>query len=202
MIQQAHKKFLVFLIVSCLVSFFIFPNNSSTQDSVPGLHFDLGFSSGFPVYGDSQVQVINDEINNAGHRVIAGITGDILLDLSENFTLFTGADLFFDFNWNDNGEHFNHTDLAVFPGLKIYPNLLGFNSSVAYSICCRFDSYSGTEVFDSVLWGNGFRVGVEYDFSRGANISYLPSMGIYYRFCPRGNYRYDNIFAVYLLLNL
>lgn len=58
----------------------------------------------------------------------------------------------------------------------------------------------GTTEIDSALWGNGFRIGLEYDFSYKSEQN-LPSVGLYYRFCPRGNYHWDNVFALYCVMN-
>lgn len=167
------------------------------ENFLDDLSFDAGISSGFPVYGDPEIWRLNDEVkNDSGHRVIAGITVDAMYDLTENFTFFAGGDVLFDYIWNDAGKQFIHIDYAVFPGLKVYPFSAGFNLSLAYALCYRTDIYNGTGVFDEAAIGNGFRVGMEYDFARNGNYENLPSIGAWYRYCPRGSNHYDNNFCV------
>ena len=50
-------------------------------------------------------------------------------------------------------------------------------------------------------WGNGFKIFVEYDFTHKTN-RILPIVGINWKFMPRGNKCYDNIFTLYCMVKL
>ncbi|MCQ2573111.1 MAG: hypothetical protein MJ182_04370 [Treponema sp.] len=170
---------------------------SSVFASEKMITFDAGLSTGIPVYGDGALKSLNKSISENGHRIIIGTVADVNIKLSDEITFFFGNDMNFDFLWKD-GEYSNHIDTAFFPGLKIYPGFGGLNFSCAYSLGTRWDfvSFTSEEDIDSSYWGNGFRLGVEYDFSFESN-PYFPSAGIYYRLCPRGQSNWDNIFCVY-----
>lgn len=171
--------------------------------------FDAGLESGIPFYGDSDVNKINSIINeDSGHRVIIGALADINLKIEKYLTCFFGTDLLFDFNWSGE-DYFNHIDLAFFPGIKIFPNVGGLNFSFAYVLGKRFDFYSvspslisgADSKYDSAAWGNGIRLGLEYNFYYKTRRKFLPSIGAYWRWIPRGNYNKDNVISVYALLN-
>lgn len=178
------------------------------EDSI--FSFDAGLSSGVTVYGDNDIRKANSSVKNNGHRVALGTVCDVNVRISDYLTFFLGNDSFFDLAWK--GDYYsNHIETAFFPGLKVYPGLGGFNFSCAYSAGTRWDFLSmpvetdedGNEIpfkTDPVSWGNGFRLGLEYNFSYDSNPLY-PSVGFYYRLCPRGNYNWDNVFAVYVLAN-
>ena len=53
-------------------------------------------------------------------------------------------------------------------------------------------------VVESTAWGNGFKIGVEYDFLYNSDKRSLPALGFFYRLMPRGGKSYDNIFAFYI----
>lgn len=203
------NKSLIKKILSAVFLFSLFvPSLSALDDSI--ISFDAGLSSGVIVYGDRDVRKADALVKNTGHRVVLGTVCDVNVRISEYLTFFLGNDSFFDLAWKDD-LHSNHVETAFFPGLKVYPGLGGFNFSCAYSAGTRWDFLSlppatdedGNEVpyrTDSVSWGNGFRLGLEYNFSYNSN-PYYPSLGFYYRLCPRGNYNWDNVFAVYVLAN-
>lgn len=74
------------------------------------------------------------------------------------------------------------------------------DSGITSSIMKSQIASDGITEIDSAFWGNGFRIGLEYDFSYNSS-SNLPSVGVYYRFCPRGNYHWDNVFSLYCVMN-
>lgn len=167
------------------------------------VNFDAGISTGVPLYGDKRIETMNRNIlSDSGVRIILGGIADVNITLSDYFTFFTGCDLLCDANINKSS-FFYHLDLAMFPGIKFYPGAGGLNISCAYSTGYRFDflktSAEGFE-YDPSSWGNGFRLGVEYNFAY-KNDHNWPSVGIYYRSMPRGNYQRDNILCVYCVVN-
>jgi len=162
------------------------------------ISIDAGLSTAIPVYGDKTLKSINSECSENGHRIIAGTVADLNIKISRNLYFFAGNDTVFDFCWNENG-HSNHIETAFYPGLKVYPGLGGLNFSCAYSMGTRWDFISSEEECDKAFWGNGFRLGTEYNFSYGTEYL-LPAIGFYYRFCPRGSYHYDNIFSLYIAM--
>ncbi|HAH63024.1 MAG TPA: hypothetical protein DCL73_13120 [Treponema sp.] len=167
--------------------------------------FDAGLSSGYPLYGGS----VNDSVTpvtgiNGFKRIIIGLNGDFFYSPVEQIHLFAGADTLADFLW-DGGWYSYHFDYAFLFGVKVYPFPGGFAASVAYALGSRNDYYNTTgsgNVTSYAKWGNGFRIGAEFDFSKMLNQKYIPALGFYYRFMPRGNDVYDNIFAAYVSFEL
>lgn len=163
--------------------------------------FDVGLASGLPVYSGDFVSDMNDRVNDGNfNRAVAGGIFDISFRLGKPLKVVAGADLLCDFIWS--GKNYsNHLDYAFWGGLKVYPGAGGLNCSVAYAFGRRTD-FRNNAVEDSVVsstaWGNGFRLGIEYDFLYTSSRSWLPALGVYYRFMPRGDDMYDNIFAVYV----
>ena len=163
--------------------------------------FDIGLSSGLPVYSDSAVSDSNELVNDGDfNRVIAGGLFDFSFRLCEPLKLLLGADLLCDFIWSGS-DYSNHLDYAFWSGIKAYPGIGGLNCSVAYALGRRSD-FRNNDADDSIIssssWGNGFRLGVEYDFLYGSSRTCMPALGFYYRFMPRGNDTYDNVFSVYI----
>ncbi len=194
MTDRKHKVF------SILLSLFVVFASSGFALEAPSVSFDAGLSSGYPFYGDSNLKDANARIDDGGFRMIIGTVADVNLKLAEYLTAFAGNDNVFDFNWHGE-DFFNHLDTSFFTGVKVYPGIGGLNFSVAYSIGTRFDFAGESKGVDSASWGNGFRLGMEYNFAYADKNRYMPSIGAYYRFVPRGNNTYDNLLCVYLLAN-
>jgi hypothetical protein len=167
--------------------------------------FDIGLSSGFPGYGGAVNDTVSPVTGISGYkRIITGLNGDVFYSPVPQIHLFTGADTLADFLW-DGSLYSYHFDYALLFGVKVYPFPGGFAASIAYAFGSRNDYYNtaGTgSVTSYAKWGNGFRIGAEFDFSKLLNQRYIPALGFYYRFMPRGGDVYDNIFAAYISMEL
>lgn len=165
--------------------------------------FDIGLASGLPVYSSDSISDSNSLINDGDYnRIIFGGLFDLSFSICEPLKIIMGSDILCDFIWSGS-DYSNHLDYAFWGGIKFYPGVGGLNGSLAYALGRRTDFFNN-EVEDTTIsssaWGNGFRVGIEYDFKYQSEHSCMPALGIYYRFMPRGNNTYDNIFAVYCSL--
>ena len=157
--------------------------------------------SQIPVYGSAELNDINNSLNQGDFkRVIAGSFVDFDVTLCKYIKLTTGADLCCDFIWGGN-DYFHHMNYSFFTGLKIFPFDAGINFYAAYAFGHRLDfvnitdaARKGTE-FSS--WGNGFRLGLEYNILYWKTLAVYPVAGTFYEFFPRGSYLKDNMFAVY-----
>lgn len=191
-------KKIIFCAISLLLSSFIFAENNKI------VGFDIGLCSGIPFYGSDDVIDSNKEVFDEDYkRIIIGADADISFKIGEPLKLVFGTDLLADLIWCGN-DYSNHLDYDFWGGIKVYPGLFGFNFSLAYALGCRTD-FVNDEVEDSVCrssaWGNGFRLGVEYDFLYGTSHKCMPAVGTYYRLMPRGSNDYDNIMAIYCNLS-
>lgn len=189
-------------IISAIVCLFISSFVFSEASKIIG--FDIGLSTGLPVYSDSGISDANDRVNDGDfNRVIIGSVADVSFHVCEPLKLLVGGDLLCDLIWSGNS-HSNHIDYAGWFGVKAYPGFGGLNGSVCYAVGCRTD-FINNDVEDTVVhnasWGNGFRLGIEYDFLYGTERSCMPCVGFYYRYMPRGESNYDNIFSVYATLS-
>lgn len=193
------KNFAFFVFMLIFSSFFGFAEKRpGPRDKIIG--FDVGLVTCIPVYGDTSSPYKN--------RVVIGNDGDISLKIGAPLKILFGYDLIGDINWDKN-EHSNHLDYAFWSGVKIYPGIGGLNGTLAYALGARTD-FIDEKVFDengdsktrsvveTTAWGNGFRIGVEYDFLYDSNRRTMPALGFFYRLMPRGNNNYDNIFAFYI----
>jgi hypothetical protein len=189
----------------CIVAVVLLALSSLFAENTKQFGFDLGLSSGGPVYsGTTNDSVSHITDMNGFKRIILGFNGDFFYSPVEQIHLFTGADTLADFLWNE-GWYSYHFDYAFLLGAKVYPFSGSFAASVAYALGCRNDYYNTADngsVTSYARWGNGFRLGVEFDFSKLLNQKYIPTLGFYYRFMPRGSDMYDNIFAVYVSMEL
>lgn len=184
-------------LVFLLIFSFAFAEKTSGNKIVG---FDVGLVTCIPVYGDSSSPYKN--------RVIIGSDGDISFKVGAPLKILFGYDLIGDINWDKN-EHSNHLDYAFWSGIKIYPGFGGLNGTLAYALGARTDfideeisTEEGTSkkrsVVETTAWGNGFKIGVEYDFLYNSEKKTLPALGFFYRLMPRGKNSYDNIFAFYI----
>lgn len=193
------KNFAFFVFMLIFSSFFGFAEKRpGPRDKIIG--FDVGIVTCIPVYGDTSSLYKN--------RVVIGSDGDISLKIGAPLKILFGYDLIGDINWDKN-EHSNHLDYAFWSGVKIYPGIGGLNGTLAYALGARTD-FIDEKVFDengdsktrsvveTTAWGNGFKIGVEYDFLYDSNRRTMPALGFFYRLMPSGNNNYDNIFAFYI----
>jgi hypothetical protein len=187
-----------------IAAFFLF-GVSLFAENASVIGFDLGLTSGYPSYGKTTNDSVSSITNTNGYkRIIVGFSGDIFYKPVEPVHIFAGADILTDFLWND-GFYSYHFGYAFLLGMKVYPFSKGFAVSCAYALGSRSDFYNTTDgdsVKSNAKWGNGFRIGLEYDFSKLLNKKYIPAVGFYYRFMPCGDNMYDNIFAGYISLEL
>lgn len=172
------------------------------------INYAFGISTGIPVYDSSQIKQINKYFYNNGTRIILGTNARVEFNILENFSLFADSDLLFDFNFNSE-EHFNMLDLSFSGGVKFFPGIGGLATGIGYTLGMRFNMYELTQTTKENLgepiskndWGNGFKIFVEYDFTHKTN-RILPIVGINWKFMPRGNKYYDNIFTLYCMVKL
>lgn len=162
--------------------------------------FNVGITSGIPFYGDDSILASNDVVNGGEiNRVLVGLSADVSFNLAIPIKLIAGSDLLADFIWGGSS-YSNHLDYSFFCGIKVYPNLFGFNTSIAYLLGSRTD-FINNDMEDSIsstAWGNGFRISVGYDFAYGRKNVFAPALGVYYRCIPRGSDFWDNVLAAYI----
>lgn len=163
-------------------------------------NWDIALSTGIPVHSSTTDETKSDLLlSNSFNRVITGFDADMVYNFSDPLKFFIGTDTFCEFIW-EKGNHFNSLDYSFYAGIKLFPNLAGFNMSVAYVIGSKANFYKTVETSntsENTKWGNGFRVSLEYDFFHGEEATIYPIVGGYYRFMPRGNFSYDHILAAY-----
>lgn len=188
------KKIICFILIAAAFSF-------CYADSKKILGFDAGICTGIPFYGSDSVTKGNDEVFDKDYkRILIGSDADITFRFADPLKLVFGFDFLADFIWAGN-DYSNHLDYAFWGGIKVYPGVGGLNASLAYALGCRTD-FINNNVEDSICrssaWGNGFRLGIEYDFLYNTDHKCMPAIGTYYRMMPRGDKEYDNILAVYV----
>lgn len=162
----------------------------------------LGITSGYPFYGSREISDLNYSLYDKGNKVIIGGLGVINLNLIDQFSFFTDAEILADFNWVDR-DFYNHLDYDFSLGFKIYPGLGGINTGMAYCLGSRVDFKKIEDRRKTINqpWGNGFKLFLEYNFAHNSKWIHLPVIGISWRFMPRGYEIFDNIITAYLLIN-
>lgn len=193
------------LIILILTLFFCIKGFSAGRPVV----FSAGISSGFPFYGSPKMWQTTEYLTATGGRFIIGTNVDLEFNLLKQFSVFTGADFLCDFNSNKI-EYLTTMDLAFSIGVKFYPGLGGLALGLGYSLGTRFDFLllfpETCEIIEpepvNSAWGNGIKILIEYNFSHQSDMHFLPTLGCYWRFMPRGNFKYDNILSAYLKINL
>ena len=166
------------------------------------ISFSFGINSGIPVYGTEDSKKAEEKLENP-NRFVIGTYALLNLNIIETASVFTGADLLTDFNWEDSN-YANHLHFDIPLGLRLSPNLAGFSFGTAYLLGLRGDFYSLTKNDKSssaTPWGNGFKLFAEYDFSYHG-YKFLPTIGLSWTIMPRGNNEYDNLLNLYMGLNL
>lgn len=190
------KKIISVIFTIFLLSFSVF----SEEDL---FSFSAGISSGIPIYGKKPFSEQTYQIEDK-HRIILGTMFHINLNPYKQISFFTGTDVLSDFNFNFDSEHANSIHIGFPLGIKIYPNLKGFNMGIAYVLGFRADDIK-TDVYgkDSYIaaWSNGFRFLAEYNFAHVGKSKYYPSIGLSWDYMPRGNYTKDNIITFYIAEN-
>lgn len=205
-------KRLIILASLLFASFCLF----AEEDKV--VRSDFGLTTGIPVYSRN-----DDLVSIEESRAIFGITTDVSFRLAKPLRFLLGADVTADLMF-DGSDYNHHLDYAGWAGIRFYPGFGGLAFSVAYALGSRTDFICESdyekkkivldgrelEYFDksskawseSTAWGNGFRVGFDYDFLYDNSHVFAPALGAYYRCMPRGNNNWDNIFSIYITFGL
>ena len=166
---------------------------------------EISLGTGISIYDDKADTSRKAILDSSDYkRIVAGLTADTNLNISEPIKVIFGAEAFCDFLWIK-GEYFHTVDYAFFSGIKIFPGVQGLNFSIAYTLGNRTDFFSYYDDAEDVKlkknssasWGNGFRLSVQYDFMEDRNYKVKPQVGAYYRCVPRGNYNTDHILSLY-----
>ena len=195
MITVNKKKLFIFTAFLFLWEAFSFNGNK--------ISLKTSIYSQVPLYGSSDINNLNNSLNQGDFkRIIAGTFVDFDVRICDYIKFTTGADAACDFIWGGS-DYFHHLNYSFFAGLKIFPfDGIGLNFNASYALGNRIDfkNVSGEEdngvIFSA--WGNGFRLGIEYNILFWKTLAVYPVVGAFYEFFPRGNYTKDNMFAVYV----
>ena len=159
---------------------------------------EISLGTGISIYDDKADTSRKTILNNSDFkRIVAGLTLDTDINISDSIKLLFGAEVFGDFLWEGN-TYYHSADYAFFSGIKIFPKVAGLNFSIAYTLGNRTDFYNIEEkTSQTKAWGNGFRLAVQYNFMKEAEYKVKPHVGAYYRCVPRGNYNTDHSLSIY-----
>ncbi len=165
-------------------------------------YWDVGTST--VVYGDDVVNDENKQVHsqNVGRFIITADLG-MGIDLDDRVRLLTGGLVLADIATNAD-VNANRIDYGFFTGVRVYPDLLGFNFGVDYVLGSRTDFIKlpgdSSSKMSSTPWGNGFRINMGYDFSYNGH-RFAPNVEGSYRMMPRGG-SYDHYFSIFLNFNI
>ena len=179
--------------------FLILTFNGFANDSKVNFHWGIG-TAGI-LYGDDSTKELTKTLTNDefSRMILSGELGfSIKLDKSIRFV--TGGNVSYDL-FIKNSQNASFLDYAFFGGLRVYPNLGGFNVGLEYNIGQRANFYNLVDYEATsglTNWGNGFRFVTEYDFSYYTE-GLAPVIGFSYRRMPRGGFA-DNFFSFYFRL--
>lgn len=155
--------------------------------------FEFGMGSGYIFYGSQTVRNRNKALGQ-DHQVILTTDAIGILPLQEHIYLTAGADASVDARWSGSN-HIYLLDYSGLIGFRVYPGLHGLLFHLNYALGRRTDFISlkkEDSYKQSTSWGNGFKLGVEYDFSVHTKGKIAPSVGFAWKNMPRGGYR-DNL---------
>lgn len=156
---------------------------------------EVSLGTGISIYDTNGDSLRKDILSQKDYkRIVAGLTVDTNLNISEPLKIMFGAEAFSDFLWNS-PLYYNTLDYAFFTGIKVFPNKTGLNFSISYVLGNRSDFYDDDT--NTKAWGNGFRIAIQYDFMEKKDYKIKPSLGGYYRCIPRGDYNRDHILCIY-----
>ena len=179
--------------------FLILTFNGFANDSKVNFHWGIG-TAGI-LYGDDSTKELTKTLTNDefSRMILSGELGfSIKLDKSIRFV--TGGNVSYDL-FMKNSQNASFLDYAFFGGLRVYPNLGGFNVGLEYNIGQRANFYNLVDYEATsglTNWGNGFRFVTEFDFSYYTE-GLAPVIGLSYRRMPRGGFA-DNFFSFYFRL--
>ena len=183
------KKILLPILISSFFSISAF--SGEFKDNIS---FELGIGAGFASYGSSgtrdYISAVPDD-----HKIILNANALFLYPLEKRIFLTAGFDNVFDARWGG-GEHIFLWDYSIVIGFRVYPNLGGLCLDVQYALGRRTDfcdfeiSMNGETVIidetESTGWGNGFVLGLAYDFSYHTSFI-APELSFNWKHIPRGN---------------
>ena len=190
--------------LSIFLALFVFGVTALFADDSSLFINEVALGTGVSIYSDNAVSSRKTIMNSDDtKRIVAALTFDTNLNISEMIKVVFGADTFCDFIW-ENGFYYHSIDYAFFTGIKVFPNIAGLNFSISYSLGNRSDFYNiDSQTGDKTggkntnkSWGNGFRLGIQYDFMKDKIYKVRPFIGAYYRCVPRGNYNTDHILCL------
>ena len=181
-----------FLILSAVLLSFSLPAFSKTG-------FEFGIGSGYVFYGSQEVKDRNKAVGSSSNQTVLETDAAMLFPLSEYVIFSVGADTLIDFRWKGSN-NVNLIDYAGLLGFRVYPGLGGFFVSVDYALGRRTDviSIGDNDTTESTKWGNGFKLGIAYDFSYHLRMM-APVLSASIKSMPRGGSR-DTVFVVGLKL--
>ena len=130
------KKTFLISILMIFISFEFFAN----EDSFFTPEVSLG--SGISIYDDSSDTNRKSILTQTDFkRIVAGVTVDTNLNISDSIKVIAGGEFFGDFTWNK-GIYYHTADYAFFTGIKIFPDIKGLSFSISYTLGNRSDFYS------------------------------------------------------------
>lgn len=162
--------------------------------------FDFGIGAGGVRYGDSSTREMISEVSG-NHQIVLNTNAVFLYPLEKRIFVTGGFDSVFDICWGG-GESIFLWDYSFTVGFRFYPNLAGICFDVDYALGRRTNFYDleidgeNVDGNESTGWGNGFIIGLAYDFSYHTN-SIAPEISFNWKHMPRGGSS-DN----YLNLNI
>ena len=210
--------FLLIFLISSTFALFAGENSFFTTE--------VSLGTGIAIYDSSSDTLRKELLSKKDYkRIISGLSLDTNLNISEPLKIMFGAEAFSDFVWLDSN-YYNTLDYAFFTGIKVFPNKTGLNISISYVLGNRTDFYTESQTIetgeldeegnplldengepltktelqkknDTKSWGNGFRIGIQYDFMMNKKSAVKPIVGGYYRCVPRGDYNTDHILCLY-----
>ena len=130
------KKTFLISILMIFISFEFFAN----EDSFFTPEVSLG--SGISIYDDSSDSNRKSILTQTDFkRIVAGVTVDTNLNISDSIKVIAGGEFFGDFTWNK-GIYYHTADYAFFTGIKIFPDIKGLSFSISYTLGNRSYFYS------------------------------------------------------------
>lgn len=154
----------------------------------------FGLGSGYVSYGSGAAREFS-----GGDSSSVVVCGDVsaFIPLEKRVFVSLGADSVLDVRSGD----FTRLlwDYAFLLGVRAYPNLAGLFAQVDYALGRRSD-FEGRSLERNSSWGNGFRLGLGYDFSYHTD-GIAPELGFSWRRMPRGDGA-DNLLSVRVRLKI
>lgn len=184
--KRTISYFLVFFVAAAI---FPFANGRISLDGAIG--------TAIIIYGDEPE--FPEQENFSRFVLEADISLGFVLDPAIIFT--TGAVSVADFR-SKGPQYYNLIDYAFYGGVRIYPGLAGLRLEANYMLGSRTDFIqikTDKDGKNQCVWGNGFRLLAEYDFTYGKE-GFAPIVGCGWRRMPRGDSA-DNMISIYFRMS-